>query len=168
MTGRHGSIDAEMRTRLLVLTVVTVMLAALAGRESAHAGAAACTASASGRHAREQLLAVHLSAGCPTTGSATGRPSFHPSVLLKLYIYGYLNRVQSSRRLEREAGRNLELLWLLGRLVPDHSVERPAWFEHEGIGQQCCERTYIRKRVEAIRRLARINTSKPSLNQWPR
>ena len=51
-----------------------------------------------------------------------GRPAFHPSVLLKLYIYGYLNRVQSSRRLEREAGRNLELLWLLGRLVPDHKT----------------------------------------------
>ena len=54
--------------------------------------------------------------------AATGRPAFHPSVLLKLYIYGYLNRVQSSRRLEREAGRNLELLWLLGRLVPDHKT----------------------------------------------
>jgi transposase len=54
--------------------------------------------------------------------AATGRPAFHPSVLLKLYIYGYLNRVQSSRRLEREAGRNLELLWLLGRLVPDHET----------------------------------------------
>ena len=54
--------------------------------------------------------------------AATGRPGFHPSVLLKLYIYGYLNRVQSSRRLEREAGRNLELLWLLGRLVPDHKT----------------------------------------------
>jgi transposase len=50
---------------------------------------------------------------------ATGRPSYHPSVLLKLYIYGYLNRVQSSRRLEREAGRNLEVIWLLGRLTPD-------------------------------------------------
>jgi len=50
---------------------------------------------------------------------ATGRPSYHPSVLLKLYIYGYLNRVQSSRRLEREAGRNLEAIWLLGRLAPD-------------------------------------------------
>src|SRR5207342_1081599 len=49
----------------------------------------------------------------------TGRPSCHPSALLKLYIYGYLNRVQSSRRLEREAGRNLEVIWLLGRLVPD-------------------------------------------------
>ena len=52
----------------------------------------------------------------------TGRPSYHPSVLLKLYIYGYLNRVQSSRRLEREAGRNFEVLWLLGGLVPDHKT----------------------------------------------
>ena len=54
--------------------------------------------------------------------AATGRPSYHPSVLLKLYIYGYLNRVQSSRRLEREAGRNLEVMWLMGRLVPDHKT----------------------------------------------
>ena len=54
--------------------------------------------------------------------AATGRPSYHPAVLLKLYIYGYLNRVQSSRRLEREAGRNLEVMWLLGRLVPDDKV----------------------------------------------
>ena len=51
----------------------------------------------------------------------TGRPSYHPSVLLKLYIYGYLNRVQSSRRLEREAGRNVEVMWLTGRLAPDHN-----------------------------------------------
>ena len=53
---------------------------------------------------------------------ATGRPSYHPSVLLKLYIYGYLNRVQSSRRLEREAGHNVEVMWLAGRLVPDHKT----------------------------------------------
>jgi len=53
---------------------------------------------------------------------ATGRPSYHPTVLLKLYIYGYLNRVQSSRRLEREAGRNVEVMWLTGRLVPDHKT----------------------------------------------
>ncbi|MBT5458029.1 MAG: IS1182 family transposase, partial [Rhodospirillaceae bacterium] len=53
---------------------------------------------------------------------STGRPSYHPSVLLKLYIYGYLNRVQSSRRLEREAGRNVEVMWLTGRLVPDHKT----------------------------------------------
>ena len=52
----------------------------------------------------------------------TGRPSYHPSVLLKLYIYGYLNRVQSSRRLEREALRNVEVMWLLGRLAPDHKT----------------------------------------------
>jgi transposase len=52
----------------------------------------------------------------------TGRPSFHPSVHLKLYIYGYVNRVPSSRRLEREAGRNLEVMWLLGRRVPDDKV----------------------------------------------
>jgi transposase len=50
---------------------------------------------------------------------ATGRPSYHPSTMLKLYLYGYLNRIQSSRRLEREAGRNIELMWLTGRLAPD-------------------------------------------------
>jgi transposase len=49
----------------------------------------------------------------------TGRPAYHPSVLLKIYIYGYLNRVQSSRRLEQETQRNLELMWLTGRLMPD-------------------------------------------------
>src|SRR5437016_13279704 len=49
----------------------------------------------------------------------TGRPSYHPSALLKLYIYGYLNRVQSSRRLEREASRNVEVIWLVKRLTPD-------------------------------------------------
>jgi transposase len=52
----------------------------------------------------------------------TGRPAYHPSVLLKLYIYGYLNRVQSSRRLEREALRNVEVMWLTSRLVPDHKT----------------------------------------------
>lgn len=53
---------------------------------------------------------------------ATGRPSYHPSVLLKLYVYGYLNHVQSSRRLEREAGLNMEVIWLTGRLVSDHKT----------------------------------------------
>jgi transposase len=51
--------------------------------------------------------------------AATGRPAYHPAVLLKLYIYGYLNRIPSSRRLEREAQRNVELMWLTGRLAPD-------------------------------------------------
>lgn len=53
------------------------------------------------------------------TAQATGRPGYHPATLLKIYIYGYLNRVQSSRRLEREAQRNIELMWLTGRLAPD-------------------------------------------------
>lgn len=53
------------------------------------------------------------------TPAVTGRPSYHPAVLLKLYVYGYLNRIQSSRRLEREAQRNVELMWLTGRLTPD-------------------------------------------------
>ncbi len=50
---------------------------------------------------------------------ATGRPAYHPATLLKVYIYGYLNRIQSSRRLERETQRNVELIWLTGRLMPD-------------------------------------------------
>jgi transposase len=63
---------------------------------------------------------LNLSAlGFKTQAAETGRPAYHPSTLLKLFIYGYLNRIQSSRRLEREAGRNVELMWLLSRLAPD-------------------------------------------------
>ncbi len=57
-----------------------------------------------------------------TLPARTGRPGYHPSVLLKLFIYGYLNRVPSSRALEREAGRNVEVMWLTGRLAPDHKT----------------------------------------------
>lgn len=57
--------------------------------------------------------------GFCATPANTGRPSYHPAVLLKIYLYGYLNRIQSSRRLEREAQRNVELMWLTGRLAPD-------------------------------------------------
>jgi transposase len=57
--------------------------------------------------------------GFKTVAEVTGRPGYHPRTLLKLYIYGYLNRIQSSRRLEREAQRNVELMWLTGRLAPD-------------------------------------------------
>ncbi|MGB9172182.1 MAG: transposase, partial [Bradyrhizobium sp.] len=53
------------------------------------------------------------------TPAATGRPGYDPRDLLKLYIYGYLNEVRSSRKLERECRRNVELMWLLGRLAPD-------------------------------------------------
>jgi hypothetical protein len=65
---------------------------------------------------------------------ATGRPSYHPSVLLKLYIYGYLNRVQSSRRLEREAGRNVEVMWLqrpsCSRSQDDCRLPQGQWPRH--------------------------------------
>src|ERR1700741_616462 len=54
-----------------------------------------------------------------TTPALTGRPSYHPGVMLKIYVYGYLNRVPSSRRIERECQRNVELMWLTGRLAPD-------------------------------------------------
>jgi transposase len=50
--------------------------------------------------------------------AVTGRPAYHPSTMLKIYLYGYLNRIQSSRRLEREAGRNIELMWLTGFQLP--------------------------------------------------
>ena len=57
--------------------------------------------------------------GFKTQPNETGRPAYHPSTMLKLFVYGYLNRVHSSRRLEREAQRNVELMWLTGRLAPD-------------------------------------------------
>jgi len=69
---------------------------------------------------------------------ATGRPSYHPSVLLKLYIYGYLNRVQSSRRLEREALRNVEVMWLTGRLTPDHKTIADFRKDSGGAIKQVC------------------------------
>ena len=71
---------------------------------------------------------------------ATGRPSYHPLVLLKLYIYGYLNRVQSSRRLEREAGRNVEVMWLTGRLVPDHKTIADFRKDNGGAIRRVCAR----------------------------
>ena len=55
--------------------------------------------------------------------AATGRPGYHPETLLKIYLYGYLNRIQSSRRLEREANRNIELMWLLDDKVPGLRLE---------------------------------------------
>ena len=82
------------------------------------------------------------------TAAATGRPAYHPSVLLKVYVYGYLNRIQSSRRLEREAQRNVELMWLTGRLAPDFKTI--ADFRHDnGIGI----RNVCRRFVELCREL---------------
>jgi len=57
--------------------------------------------------------------GFSASPAATGRPGYHPGLMLRIYLYGYLNQVQSSRRLERECGRNLELIWRTGRLKPD-------------------------------------------------
>src|SRR6476620_10953423 len=71
---------------------------------------------------------------------ATGRPAYHPSPMLKLYIYGYLNRVQSSRRLEREAGRNVEVMWLTGRLVPDHKTIADFRKDNGSAIRQVCSR----------------------------
>ena len=74
---------------------------------------------------------------CP---EVTGRPAYHPSVLLKLYIYGYLNRVQSSRRLEHEALRNVEVMWLTGRLAPDHKTIADFRKDNGGAIRQVCAR----------------------------
>ena len=72
--------------------------------------------------------------------ASTGRPAYHPAVLLKLYIYGYLNRIQSSRRLEREAQRNVELMWLTGRLAPDFKTIAD-FRHHNGAGiRNVCKR----------------------------
>jgi transposase len=62
------------------------------------------------------LAAMGFSGVAP---ESTGRPAYHPATLLKIYLYGYLNRIQSSRRLERESQRNIELMWLTGRLTLD-------------------------------------------------
>src|SRR5215211_805881 len=62
------------------------------------------------------LFAIGFSGVQP---ASTGRPAYHPAMMLKLYVYGYLNQLCSSRRLEREAGRNVELMWLTGKLAPD-------------------------------------------------
>lgn len=68
---------------------------------------------------RLDLTAMEFGKAAP---APTGRPAYDPADLLKLYLYGYLNRVRSSRRLERECARNVELMWLLGRLAPDHKT----------------------------------------------
>jgi transposase len=90
---------------------------------------------------------------------ATGRPSYHPAILLKLYIYGYLNRVQSSRRLEREASRNVELMWLTGRLMPDHkTIANFRKDSSQAIRQVCAEF------VTLCRKLGLLNTASVAID----
>lgn len=81
--------------------------------------------------------------------AVTGRPSYHPAVLLKIYIYGYLNRIQSSRRLEREAQRNVELMWLTGRLAPDFKTIADFRRDHgEAIRKVCREFVVLCRRLK--------------------
>src|SRR5262250_1607694 len=91
--------------------------------------------------------------------AATGRPSYHPSSLLKLYIYGYINRVQSSRRLEREAGRNLEVMWLLGRLAPDHKTIADFRKDNGGAIKKVCARI-----VELCRRMGLLSKASVAID----
>jgi transposase len=80
---------------------------------------------------------------------ATGRPAYHPAILLKIYIYGYLNRVQSSRRLERECQRNIELVWLTGRLMPDFKTIADFRKDNgEAIRKICREFVVLCRRLE--------------------
>ena len=72
--------------------------------------------------------------------AATGRPGYHPATMLKLYVYGYLNQVQSSRRLEREAGRNVECMWLTGKLAPDFKTIADFRRDHGPAIQAACRR----------------------------
>jgi hypothetical protein len=77
----------------------------------------ACLLGQSSRHTGDALDLARL--GFDVEPEATGRPGYHPATMLKIYLYGYLNQVQSSRRLERECRRNVELMWLVGQLTPD-------------------------------------------------
>jgi len=82
----------------------------------------------------------------------TGRPGYDPRDLLKLYLYGYLNRVRSSRRLEAECGRNIEVMWLLGRLVPDHkSIAEFRRMHSEAVSQAGAELIRFAREVGLVR-----------------
>mgnify|MGYP000052948374 FL=1 len=82
----------------------------------------------------------------------TGRPGYHPAVLLKLFIYGYLNRIPSSRRFEREAGRNVELMWLTGRLVPDHKTIADFRRDNSAaIGRTCARFVELCRRIGTLK-----------------
>jgi transposase len=87
-----------------------------------------------------------------SAAARTGRPGYHPAVLLKLFIYGDLNRIPSSRRLEREAGRNVEVMWLTGKLVPDHKTI--ADFRRDngaGIRKVCAQFVELCRRIGTLK-----------------
>lgn len=89
--------------------------------------------------------------GFATKAKNKGRPGYDPALMLKLYVYGYLNRIQSSRRLEREAQRNVELMWLLGRLAPDFKTIADFRKDNgDAIKQVCCEFVLLCKRLDLL------------------
>ena len=93
---------------------------------------------------------------------ATGRPGYHPATMLKLYLYGYLNQVHSSRKLERECGRNLELIWLMGRLKPDFKTIADFRRDNgEAIRKICRQFVALRRDIDLLdARLVAIDGSK--------
>jgi len=91
----------------------------------------------------------------------TGRPSYRPAVLLKIYIYGYLNRIQSSRRLERECQRNIELMWLIGRLAPDFKTIADFRRDNgKGIRNSCRQFVLICRRLKLLASGVAVDGSK--------
>ncbi len=87
-----------------------------------------------------------------STPAPTGRPGYHPAVLLKLFIYGYLNRIPSSRRLERESGRNVEVMWLTGKLVPDHKTIADFRRDNSvGIRKVCAQFVELCRRIGTLK-----------------
>ena len=103
--------------------------------------------------------------------AATGRPSYHPSVLSRLYIYGYLKRVQSSRRLEREAGRTGEVMWLLGRPVPDHKTIADSAYGSKAdcrVGHPVLEKPLQFIFMDSLRAPTSVVSGPKSLRVWKR
>src|SRR3974390_3113740 len=90
---------------------------------------------------------------------ATGRPSSHPPVLLKLYIYVSHNGAQSSRRLERGAGRNVEVMWLTGRLIPDHKTIADFRKDNGGAIKQVCVQF-----IELCRQMGLLTTASVAID----
>ncbi len=96
-----------------------------------------------------------------TIPAQTGRPGYHPATLLKLFIYGYLNRIQSTRRLETEAKRNLELMWLIERLAPDFKTIADFRKDYgKSIQNVCREFVVICRKLKLLSHMVAIDGSK--------
>ncbi|WP_458369568.1 transposase [Pseudomonas fluorescens] len=99
--------------------------------------------------------------------AATGRPAYHPAILLKINIYGYLNRIQSTRRLEREAQRNVELMWLTGRLAPDFKTIADFRKDNGKAIRSVCRQTGKERRVKRWEHEAVIDAMQARLEHDP-